>query len=627
MFPGNSACRHSGISRKDGAAMTKSKRTIAGVIQQWLLLIVALAFAMSLFFSWTMQTRMSQDNAKHLLRLNIQDVRQDVIDASDQNLLALTGEIAGLLDDRTEEITSETLYDLMARFDVAEINLIDADGIITASTYPGFLGYDMRSGAQSGEFVCLLENGETSHVQSYQPISYDASMSRKYAGVVLKRGGFVQVGYDAERFQRDIDRQIVGVTRNRHVGENGCIIVANENWLIVSDRFQNEGQNLDVTGIWIDVPSMPEGNVFSSTVYGQPSYWMYVFSEGYYIVSVMPENEVVLSRDTSVLVTAVMDVLIFLTLFAMIVILIRKMVVKNIDSVNDSLTKITGGDLDVVVNVRDNVEFASLSDDINSTVSTLKRYIAEAAARIDRELEIARAIQLSALPRDFQAFSNRKAIDIYASMDPAREVGGDFYDFFFTDDDHLALVIADVSGKGIPAAMFMMTAKTLIKNRAMLGGSPAEILGDVNDELCKGNDAELFVTVWLAILDLSTGRGIAANAGHEHPALRRADGLYQLSFYRHSPAVATMEGMRFREHAFEMSPGDSLFVYTDGVAEATDAGSEMFGTGRMLAALNRYPDADPETLLQNVRREVDAFVGDAPQFDDLTMMCLRYRGR
>ncbi len=627
MFPGISACRHSGISRKDGAAMTKSKRTIAGVIQQWLLLIVALAFAMSLFFSWTMQTRMSQDNAKHLLRLNIQDVRQDVIDASDQNLLALTGEIAGLLDDRTEEITSETLFDLMARFDVAEINLIDADGIITASTYPGFLGYDMRSGAQSGEFVCLLENGETSHVQSYQPISYDASMSRKYAGVVLKRGGFVQVGYDAERFQRDIDRQIVGVTRNRHVGENGCIIVANENWLIVSDRFQNEGQNLDVTGIWIDVPSMPEGNVFSSTVYGQPSYWMYVFSEGYYIVSVMPENEVVLSRDTSVLVTAVMDVLIFLTLFAMIVILIRKMVVKNIDSVNDSLTKITGGDLDVVVNVRDNVEFASLSDDINSTVSTLKRYIAEAAARIDRELEIARAIQLSALPRDFQAFSNRKAIDIYASMDPAREVGGDFYDFFFTDDEHLALVIADVSGKGIPAAMFMMTAKTLIKNRAMLGGSPAEILADVNDELCKGNDAELFVTVWLAILDLSTGRGIAANAGHEHPALRRADGLYQLSFYRHSPAVATMEGMRFREHAFEMSPGDSLFVYTDGVAEATDAGSEMFGTGRMLAALNRYPDADPETLLQNVRREVDAFVGDAPQFDDLTMMCLRYRGR
>ena len=607
--------------------MQKSKKTISGVIRKWLLLIVALAFAMSLFFSWTMQTRMSQNNARNLLRLNIQDVRQDVIDASDHNLLTLTREIADIVDSRAGNVSSGMLLDLMAQFDVAEINLIDESGMITASTYPTFVGYDMASGSQSAEFMCLLENGETSYVQSYQPISYDADISRKYAGVVLKQGGFVQVGYDAERFQRDIDRQIVGVTRNRHVGENGCIIVANENWLIVSDRFQNEGQNLDVTGIWIDKPTMPEEKMFSATVYGQPSYCMYVFSEGYYIVSVMPENEVVLSRDTSVRVTAVMDVLIFLALFAMIVILIRRMVVKNIDSVNDSLAKITDGDLDVVVDVRDNIEFASLSDDINSTVSTLKRYIAEAAARIDRELEFAREIQLSALPRDFQAFSGRKDFDIFASMDPAKEVGGDFYDFFFTDDDHLALVMADVSGKGIPAAMFMMTAKTLIKNRAMLGGSPAEILADVNGELCRGNDAELFVTVWLAVLDLSTGKGIAANAGHEHPALRRAGGQYELSVYRHSPAVATMEGMRFREHEFEMAPGDSLFVYTDGVTEATDARTELFGTDRMLAALNRDPDADPETLLQIVRREVDSFVGDAPQFDDITMMCLRYRGR
>jgi len=606
--------------------MKKNKKTISGVIQKWLLLIVAITFAASLFFSWTMQTRMSQDNARNLLRLNIQDVRQDVIDASDQNLLALTREIADILDRQAEAAGSEELTGLMERFDVAEMNQIDQKGIITASTNPAFVGYDMGSGEQSGEFMCLLEDGKTSYVQSYQPISYDAGISRKYAGVVLKKGGFIQVGYDAERFQRDIDRQIVGVTRNRHVGENGCIIVANENWQIVSDRFQNEGQNLDVTGIWIDVPTMPESTVFSATVYGQPSYCMYVFTEGYYIVSVMPENEVVLSRDTSVRVTAVMDVLIFLALFAMIVILIRRMVVRNIDSVNDSLAKITGGDLDVVVNVRDNMEFSSLSDDINSTVSTLKRYIAEAAARIDRELEIARAIQVSALPRDFQAFSAKKNIDIYASMDPAKEVGGDFYDFFYTDENHLALVIADVSGKGIPAAMFMMTAKTLIKNRAMLGGSPAEILADVNDELCKGNDAELFVTVWLAILDLSSGKGMAANAGHEHPTLRRAGGQYEMLIYRHSPAVATMEGTRFREHAFEMAPGDSLFVYTDGVAEATDAHNELFGTERMLAALNQNPDADPEALLQNVRREVDAFVGDAPQFDDLTMMCLRYWG-
>ena len=606
--------------------MQRKGRTISGTFRKWLFLIVAVAFALSLVFSWTMQTRMSQDNATSLLRINIADVRQDVIDASDKNLLELTRMIAGILDGRSEEITADDLMLLLREFDVAEINVIDAGGIITATTYAPFQDYDMRSGEQSAEFMPLLDGSTNSHVQSYQPTSYDSSISRKYAAVTLARGGFVEVGYDAERFQRDIDEQIVGVTRNRHVGENGCIIVANEDWLILSDRYSNEGQNLDVTGIWIDRDTMSEGEVFPATVYGQDSYCMYAFSEGYYIISVMPVDEVVLSRDTSVLMTAVMDVLVFLALFAVIVILIRKLVVRNIDSVNDSLSRITDGDLDVVVDVRDNVEFSTLSDDINSTVTTLKRYIAEAAARIDQELEIAKAIQLSALPRTFPAFPERTDFDIYASMDPAKEVGGDFYDFFLIDDDHLALVMADVSGKGIPAAMFMMTAKTLIKNRAQLGGTPAEILYDVNDELCEGNDAELFVTVWLAILELSTGKGMAANAGHEHPTLRRAGGNYELVVYRHSPAVATMEGIRFREHEFELHPGDSLFVYTDGVAEATDAQNELYGTKRMLDALNQNPDAEPEGVLASVKRSVDEFVGDAPQFDDITMLCLHYAG-
>jgi sigma-B regulation protein RsbU (phosphoserine phosphatase) len=186
--------------------------------------------------------------------------------------------------------------------------------------------------------------------------------------------------------------------------------------------------------------------------------------------------------------------------------------------------------------------------------------------------------------------------------------------------------MADVSGKGIPAAMFMMTAKTLLKNRTMAGGSPAEILEDVNRQLCEGNDAELFVTVWFAILEISTGKGLAANAGHEHPVIRRANGEYELVVYRHSPAVATMEGMRFKEHAFELYSGDSLFVYTDGVPEATNAAEELFGTDRMLAALNREADARPKELLRNVRDDIDAFVADAPQFDDITMLGLYYEG-
>ncbi|MBQ7678232.1 MAG: serine/threonine-protein phosphatase, partial [Butyrivibrio sp.] len=216
--------------------------------------------------------------------------------------------------------------------------------------------------------------------------------------------------------------------------------------------------------------------------------------------------------------------------------------------------------------------------------------------------------------------------DIFATMTPAKEVGGDFYDMFLVDDDHLCLVMADVSGKGVPAALFMVIAKTLIKNKAQIGGSPAEVLSFASEQLCEGNEAGFFVTVWLANIQISTGKGIAANAGHEHPVIRRAGGTWELVVYRHSPAVATVSGLRFREHEFELHPGDSVFVYTDGVTEATNANNELFGTERMLAALNRQPDAMPGQLLRNVKEDIDAFVGEAEQFDDITMMELSWYG-
>ncbi len=263
--------------------------------------------------------------------------------------------------------------------------------------------------------------------------------------------------------------------------------------------------------------------------------------------------------------------------------------------------------------------------DINSYIINLTAVTAE-KERIGAELNVATQIQADMLPRIFPPFPDRKEFDLYASMDPAKEVGGDFYDFFLVDDDHIALVMADVSGKGVPAALFMVIAKTLIKNRAQLGESPAEILKNVNEQLCEGNEAELFVTVWLAVIEISTGRGLAANAGHEHPVIRRADGRYELVTYRHSPAVAAMNGIKFREHPFELYPGDRLFVYTDGVPEATNAENELFGAERMLDSLNRDPDASPEELLHIVRKDIDAFVGDAPQFDDITMMSFCYNG-
>ena len=282
------------------------------------------------------------------------------------------------------------------------------------------------------------------------------------------------------------------------------------------------------------------------------------------------------------------------------------------------------------LNITTGDEIENLSDamkhmeqDINEYITNLTAVTAE-KERIGAELNVATQIQADMLPRIFPTFTDKKEYELFASMDPAKEVGGDFYDFFIIDDTHLGLVVADVSGKGVPAALFMVIAKTLIKNRAMMGGSPAEVLAYANDQLCEGNDAELFVTVWLAIIDVTTGKGVAANAGHEHPAIRRANGQFELSIYKHSVAVATMEGIKFREHEFELGHGDTLFCYTDGVTEATDAHNVLFGNDRLLEALNKDPDANAEQICKNVKESINEFVGEAPQFDDITMLCVKF---
>ena len=211
-------------------------------------------------------------------------------------------------------------------------------------------------------------------------------------------------------------------------------------------------------------------------------------------------------------------------------------------------------------------------------------------------------------------------------MTPAKEVGGDFYDFFMIDRDHIGLVMADVSGKGVPAALLMMVARVLVKSSLQNGRGPGEALESVNNQLCESNEAGFFVTMWVAVIEISTGKGIAANAGHEHPVLRRAGGSYELVVYRHSVPVATMEGIPFKQHEFQLNPGDSFFVYTDGVAEATNGQNELYGSDRMLDALNRDPDAQPGQVLANVMNDINSFVDGAEQFDDITMLCFRYLG-
>ncbi len=276
-------------------------------------------------------------------------------------------------------------------------------------------------------------------------------------------------------------------------------------------------------------------------------------------------------------------------------------------------------------------EIGQLAEDVSDMAMEIDDYVGKIRSitaekeRISTELSLATRIQADMLPNIYPAFPDRPEFDIYASMDPAREVGGDFYDFFLTDEDHLCIVMADVSGKGVPAALFMMASKIILANNAMMGKNPARILADTNAAICSNNREEMFVTVWLGILEISTGRLTAASAGHEYPVLKRGDGDFELYQDKHGLVIGALETSRYMEYQLQMEDGDKLFVYTDGVPEATAADNSMFGTDRMLEALNEAGDGSPQQILAHVRNKVDDFVQGSEQFDDLTMLCLEYR--
>ena len=243
------------------------------------------------------------------------------------------------------------------------------------------------------------------------------------------------------------------------------------------------------------------------------------------------------------------------------------------------------------------------------------------------ELNMAANIQDAMLPHIFPPFPQREEFELYASMDPAREVGGDFYDYFLIDDQHLMFLIADVSDKGVPAALFMMSAKNLLNYRARQGGTPAEILTDVNAHIAPGNESCMFVTVWMGILDLTNGELVCSNAGHEYPALCITDGVFRIFRDRHGMMLGAIENVKYKNYEISLKPGDKIFIYTDGVPDANNAAGETYGIPRLEATLNRTACENPEAILNNIRSDIDAFVCGAKQFDDLTMLCLEYKGK
>ena len=606
--------------------VNKDKERIAHTFQRGLLACIVIAYLITSTFTFILQNGMVKVDTQQIFTAAIGDVETDIKEKSDEQFLAIAEKVKA----EYEQNRRVSLSALTEKYNIEEINIVNSDGIIINSTEADVINnYDMNSKEQSKEFVDTLKI-QDSFVQQYGPRGKDESVWRKYAAVNLSGGGFIQVGYGAEQFHEMLNTFVVDVTKNRHVGTSGFVAVCDNNLCMVTD---NEYTGLHISAIGIEPPEeMAAGNTATALYYadivdGKSDFserYMYVFKfvEGYCIIAAMPEAEAVFMRDASIYTSIFMQVLIFAALFIFIYILIKRVIINNLRKINDSLGQITEGNLDVTVDVRSSEEFASLSDDINSTVSTLKQYIAEAAARVDKELEYAKQIQLSALPANFPEGED---YELYAQMIAAKEVGGDFYDFYKINDKTIAFLVADVSGKGIPAAMFMMTAKTIIKDLAESGMEVNEIFTKANEKLCENNESGMFVTAWMGILDLPTGKMQFANAGHNPPLLKRADGTIEYLKTRAGFVLAGMDGIHYRINELTLCPGDRLFLYTDGVSEATNTENELYGEDRLMAFMSENPDMEAKMFLPALKANIDEFVGEAPQFDDITMLMFDYK--
>ena len=599
---------------------------IAQTFQRWLLTCIVFAFLATSTFTFFLQSGMAQKELEETFETAITDVKTDILGKSDEYMMDLVEKIS----EEYKERPSTPLSILAKSFGVIEINIIDANGLIIQSTDKTVVGkFNMNSTDQSRDFMEHLV-AEGKYVQAYGPMGNDNSVMRKFAGTKLFDGSYIQVGYSTEQFYHLLDEFVVDVTKNRHIGTSGFVAVCNEELVLITHDAYN-GRDLSSIGITPD-ENMLNGErsaelletviVQEETGYSEEYIYAYTFVEGYCIIAAMPKGVAMSIRDASIYNTLFMQVIVFATLFIFIYILIKRVIINNLRKVNNTLAEITDGNLDVTVNVRSNAEFSSLSDDINSTVSTLKRYIAEAAARIDRELEYAKQIQLSALPTNFPEHED---YGIYAQMIAAKEVGGDFYDFYRLGDNTVAFLAADVSGKGIPAAMFMMTAKTIIKDLAESGMAVNDIFTRANEKLCESNESGMFVTAWMGILDLESGKLQYANAGHNPPLIKRADGSFEYLRSRAGFVLAGMSGLRYRVNEIELGKGDRIFLYTDGVTEATNTENQLYGEDRLLGFMNDHSGVSATELLPALKSDIDSFVGEAPQFDDITMLMFDYK--
>ncbi len=410
---------------------------------------------------------------------------------------------------------------------------------------------------------------------------------------------------------------------NLDVGIEGIYVIYGDNGMV--NHGVHKGETIPISTMKY-IESQLDKKYFEYQLYGVDSLCRATkLIDGKTLLIMASMNEMFWYRNIEAYESGFSAILLFTVMYLFIAFMVKTYITDNLDKVNASLEKITSGHLDERVEVRESSEFVSLSDDINETVESLKGYIAKEKLRIDKELKLAKAIQQSALPRNF-IFKDRDEFDVYAMMEAAKEVGGDFYDFFFIDSHTIAFAVADVSGKGIPGAMFMMRAKTAIRSFAANSQSPGETLFKASNTLCEGNEEDMFVTAWLGFLDLKTGVLKCANYAHEFPVIMRANGDYEVFEDEHTLPLASYENIKPKEYELKLEAGDRVFLYTDGIPEAINQDDEQYGMERLIKALNRIKNDDIMDRLSEIRQDVATFVNGTEQFDDITLLEFEFKG-
>lgn len=468
----------------------------------------------------------------------------------------------------------------------------------------------------TGCFAYIIET-EIAEIAARQTLTYSIEDAK------MEMTQFISMSDNAEDLQNTINY----MAREKHVGANGNIIITDKDWNSVGTGFSFDTTKELTAQIGAQYSDkIAEDYYIIDTT--EASYMCFFDKfDVYRIISAIDIAEVYRSRDANVYINLFLEVVVFAIMYIVIYLFVRTKVLDEIREVTSSLHCIIDGNLDERVDVYSSAEFTALSDDINSAVDTLKQYAAEAEMRYKKEMELASSIQHSAVPNVFPAYPDIHNFDIFATMDTAKEVGGDFYDFYMLGQHKLAFMIADVSGKGVPAAMFMMTAKTTLRNLANTGRKLDKIFEEANNSLCEGNEADMFVTGWMGIIDLRSGHIEFVNAGHNPPLVYRKNVGFTYLRQKANLVLACMPDMEYQVQEFDIEPGDRIYLYTDGITEATSTSDELYGEERLLNYVNDNHSLAPEQLLGGIKENIDEFVGEREQFDDMTMLIFDYNSK